>query len=344
MIDLSIIVPLYNTEKYIARCLDSLMNQAIPSDKYEIIVIDDGSKDNGKKVVEKYADQYSQIKLFDQTNQGLSITRNRGIKLAKGKYLYFIDSDDFVSPNSFLKIIEYMNEHDLDIFGFGIVPTKGSTLPSSNFSAASFENLEIYDGPAYINNFNYRNEAVWYIVNREFLNEINLIFTKGFMLADGIFTSKIIYNARRITSIPSGIYGYYQRTGSALNNSNSARNRFLLKSYEWAASEFDRFCKKLSVEKRLDEDGMKRIQDKQQSYVFFLLIRAVKSDLSFGEINELLERLKFSGFYPLTSFIGVDYDKFSYKLLLPILNNKILLLPSIFIYRLIMKSRIFLKI
>ncbi len=146
MIDLSIIVPLYNTEEYIARCLDSLMNQDIPHDKYEIIVINDGSRDNGKKIVEKYASQYAQIKLFDQPNKGLSVTRNRGLKLAQGQYLYFIDSDDFVSPNSFLKIIEFMKKHEVDIFGFGIIPTTCSSLPASNFKDSAFNNLPIYNG------------------------------------------------------------------------------------------------------------------------------------------------------------------------------------------------------
>ncbi|MGB5653390.1 MAG: glycosyltransferase, partial [Robiginitalea sp.] len=183
MIDLSIVVPLYNTEEYIARCLDSLLNQDIPDDKYEIIVINDGSKDNGKQIVEKYANQYAQIKLFDQPNKGLSITRNRGLELAQGQYVYFIDSDDFVSPNSFLRIIEYMKKHDLDIFGFGIIPTTGSSLPASNFGDSTFNNLAIYEGPAYINDFNFRNEAVWYIINKKFLNTINLVFTKGYMLA-----------------------------------------------------------------------------------------------------------------------------------------------------------------
>ncbi len=339
MIDLSIVVPLYNTEEYIARCLDSLLNQDIPDDKYEIIVINDGSKDNGKQIVEKYANQYAQIKLFDQPNKGLSITRNRGLELAQGQYVYFIDSDDFVSPNSLLRIIEYMKKHDLDIFGFGIIPTTGSSLPASNFGDSTFNNLAIYEGPAYINNFNFRNEAVWYIINKKFLNTINLVFTKGYMLADGIFTAEIIYNARRISSIQSNIYGYFQRSESALNTSSAARNRFLFKSYEWAALEFDKFYQRISKEKRVNEIGLKRIENKQRAYVFFLLIRVIKSDMSFSEVNDLVNRLKDHQFYPIGSFLGADYNKFIYRLLLLILNSKTLLFPSVFMYRVVLKSR-----
>jgi glycosyltransferase involved in cell wall biosynthesis len=343
MIDLSIIVPLYNTEKYIARCLDSLLDQDIPDDRFEIIVIDDGSKDNGKQVVEKYAKQYAQVRLFDQPNKGLSAARNRGLELARGNYLYFIDSDDFVAPNSFLKMIEFIKKHNLDIFGFGILPTKGSRLPAPNFTNTTFKDLTIYDGPGYIDTFNFRNEAVWYIIDRKFLNNINLVFTEGYMLADGIFTAELIYKARRITSIPSNIYGYFQRPGSALNTSSSARNRFLFRSYEWAALVFHDFYDKLNKEKRVHEEGLQRIEDKQRSYVFFLLIRVIKSDMSFSEINDLLNRLKSHKSYPIPSFFGTDFNRVTYRLLLPVLNSGILLFPSIFIYRILVKTVKYLK-
>lgn len=335
MIDLSIIVPLYNTEKYIARCLDSLLNQSIPVDRYEILVINDGSPDNGKQLVEKYVSKYSNIKLFDQTNQGLYITRNRGIEIASGKYLYFIDSDDFIAENSLFSIIEYMKEYELDIFGFSIVATSESSLAPMNISKSDLIELEIFDGPTYISQKSFRNEVVWYLVNREFLIKNNMSFRNGHGLEDGIFTAELIYNAKRITSALLKIYGYFQRPESTMHTNNSLRNRHLLKGYEVSAIEFNNFYEHAKKEQKLNDSGLERIKCKQQSYVFFLLIRVVKSDLTFTEINDLLNRLKKLNFYPIRGFPGKDYNGFIYRLLVVILNHRLLLFPATYSFRML---------
>lgn len=335
MIDLSIIVPLYNTEKYIARCLDSLLNQNIPADKYEILVINDGSPDNGKQLVEKYVSEHPNIKLFDQSNKGLYITRNRGIEIASGKYLYFIDSDDFIAANSLSSIIEYMNEYELDIFGFGIVATSESSLKPLNINKSDLKELVILDGPTYISEKSFRNEVVWYLVNREFLIKNNMTFRKGYGLEDGIFTAELIYNAKRITSAALEIYGYFQRPESTMHTNNSARNRHLLKGYEVSAIEFDTFYEHAKKEKKLNDSGLERIKCKQQSYIFFLLIRVVKSDLTFSEISELLNRLKKLNFYPIRGFPGKDYNGLIYRVLVVILNHRFLLFPATYSFRML---------
>ena len=91
----SIVIPVYNVEKLLDRCIKSLLNQTYKD--YELIFIDDGSKDNSLKILEKYK-QNKKIKILTQKNNGPAITRNRGIKLAKGEYIMFVDSDDYVSP------------------------------------------------------------------------------------------------------------------------------------------------------------------------------------------------------------------------------------------------------
>ena len=109
MIQLSIIVPVYNTEKYLSRCLDSLIRQDLSPNEYEIIVINDGSQDNSREIVRDYMSRHPQISFFEQANQGLFETRNVGIDRAKGKYIYFVDSDDFIAPNVMGKIIRFMD-------------------------------------------------------------------------------------------------------------------------------------------------------------------------------------------------------------------------------------------
>lgn len=98
MLKLSIIIPVYNTEKYIKRCLESVCNQDLNKSDYEVIVINDGSPDNSKSIILKQQKIYKNIIYFEQENKGLGAARNAGIRLAQGKYLMFIDSDDFIIP------------------------------------------------------------------------------------------------------------------------------------------------------------------------------------------------------------------------------------------------------
>ena len=103
--DISVIVPAYNAEKYIRPCLDSILNQT--KKEFEIIVVNDGSKDNTLKILNEYKEQYSDIiNVIDQENQGLSVTRNNAIKVAKGKYVVFIDSDDYVKSDMLEKLYD----------------------------------------------------------------------------------------------------------------------------------------------------------------------------------------------------------------------------------------------
>lgn len=112
---LSVIVPVYKVEKYVERCLNSIIAQTFTN--WECIIVDDGSPDNCGKICDEYAQRDSRIKVIHQQNGGLSIARNEGIKLAKGKYLTFIDSDDAIEPDTFLHYMNYINKYDWVMVG-----------------------------------------------------------------------------------------------------------------------------------------------------------------------------------------------------------------------------------
>lgn len=115
MTSITIIVPVYNTENYIETCLKSLISQNL--DNFEIICINDGSTDNSFDILNKYAKHYGNIKILSQQNQGVSIARNNGLKIAKGDYVMFVDSDDWIEKNS-LKIFIMQLFHPNLIFYF----------------------------------------------------------------------------------------------------------------------------------------------------------------------------------------------------------------------------------
>lgn len=116
MKNLSVIIPMYNTQKYISTCLDSLLEQTYKD--FEVVIIDDGSTDKGPDIVKKYIKFDKRIQLFTQKNRGPSVARNRGIELSKGKYLYFLDSDDYINKYTFEKCIYEYENNDIDLITF----------------------------------------------------------------------------------------------------------------------------------------------------------------------------------------------------------------------------------
>ena len=109
---------MYNAEKYIGNCLDSILNSDLPQDQYEVLVIDDGSEDEGTEIVLNYVDKYRNISYLVQENQGQSVARNLGIKSSKGDYVWCIDADDKLAGNELPKVFRVLEEYDdLDILG-----------------------------------------------------------------------------------------------------------------------------------------------------------------------------------------------------------------------------------
>lgn len=332
MIQLSIIVPIYNTENYLGRCLDSLLRQDLSSDKYEIIVINDGSQNNSGEIVKSYNSEYPHISYFEPENQGLFETRNVGITLARGKYIYFVDSDDYISTHVMGKVISFMNKEELDIFGFGIIKTTRSSIPTPLIEE-NLEGITIYNGQTYISKFNFVNESVWLVINLDFLRSHHITYPPGAGFPKGLFTVQLLYHSKRVVVIPDNIYADFQHPSSILYNNSPEQNRNLLKKYESTTDEYMHFRKTIELENTLSTTGLERIRSKSISYIFFMLIRTLKSTLSLKETRQMLRRLRSKNYYPIKGFMGSDYRNNITRLWLFIINNEILFLLFIPVYR-----------
>ena len=117
MVKVSIIVPVYNVEKYLSKCLESLINQTLKD--IEIICVNDGSTDNSLSILKEYANKDSRIKIIDKQNEGVSVARNTGIEVATGEYLIFVDSDDYLVENACEKALNTIEHNNSDICIFG---------------------------------------------------------------------------------------------------------------------------------------------------------------------------------------------------------------------------------
>lgn len=214
MAKISIIVPVYNVEKYLEKCLDSLTNQTIQD--LEFICINDGSTDNSLKILEHYAQTDSRIKIFNQKNAGISVTRNKGIELATGEYIAFCDSDDWVDLDFYEKLYKSATKNNADIASASIIREKKGKAEQYYvykdifISEDYYEKLKLCDIPQY----NY----VWNkIYKTSELKKANIKFEVGLTYEDIAFTPQVLYHLKKLVTVPDTYIHYFYREGSIVH-------------------------------------------------------------------------------------------------------------------------------
>ena len=217
---LSIIVPVYNTEAYVAKCLDSLIEPDLGG--YEIIAVNDGSTDKSGEVVRRYEERYPDlVKVAETPNGGLSHARNVGIDASRADYLLFIDSDDFVSDHAVCEILQVL-EQDMDIAVFDFVHVNESGEVTASFDGSGrTEAFTLEEYPEFL--FCPHN-AVNKIWKRSLFTEHGIRFAEGLWYEDLATSPKLYPLAQRILPVHRTWYRYLQRQGSITNNRSTARN------------------------------------------------------------------------------------------------------------------------
>ena len=229
---LSIIVPVYNVADYLPKCLDSLLAQNLPQNEYEIIVVNDGSTDNSADIAQQYADKYTNITLINQANQGLSGARNAGIKCAKGDYIQFVDSDDYLEDNVLGGLMKQVENDDLDVlrFNYENVNDKGDVI-NPNKDPKHFVDFsnEVLDGLTFLNQrLGPACYAVQFIIKKELLIDNNIIFKSGIYFEDVEWTPRMLLKAGRVASTGAVVYYYLVREGSITKAVNKDKQRKVL--------------------------------------------------------------------------------------------------------------------
>lgn len=215
MIKLSIVVPIYNVEEYLEECLNSIINQTIKD--IEIILINDGSTDSSKDIANKFIEKDNRFVLINQKNKGLSATRNLGIRIAKGKYIYFIDSDDFIIENNNLKeMIDLLEKYNSDILVGRMVRVYKNKDNVLDGKYLELFNTDICTTKKYLKVGAKHNIApcCMYMYSRNLLVDNNIRFKGGFLHEDEDFTPRVLLKTEKISIYNKGFYGYRQRENS----------------------------------------------------------------------------------------------------------------------------------
>lgn len=214
MIKYSFIVPVYNTEKYLKKCLDSLVNQTLK--EFEIIIVNDGSTDKSSEIISKYIEKYSNMKLIEQKNVGLSMARNNGVKKAQGEYLIFVDSDDYVELDLLKRIDE--NIEDVDVLRFQIYEEDESYKNKVKVEEVPFDMVDGKTAIKLITNYKYVEPAWCYVYRKEYYIKNKFNFKKGVYHEDFGLIPYVIYKAGKVKSIDYAGYHYISRSGSIINS------------------------------------------------------------------------------------------------------------------------------
>lgn len=248
----SVIIPLYNVEKYIENCLVSLENQEYKI--FEVIIINDGSTDNSADLVKAYMQRSDlNISLIEQKNAGVSAARNKGIENSKGKYICFIDSDDMVTPNYLSEMHEIIlnNKSDLVICGLKTL----DEYKQSNINAPIKLDVENMNSLTGLERFLHRKICPGVgslLIKAELISKNNLKFTEGYRYSEDIeFIYKLLSNSQRISHTKQQLYLYRVRNDSVMSTVDSKRKdgyelmkgleEYFSENYPDFSAEFNKF-------------------------------------------------------------------------------------------------------
>lgn len=226
---LSIVVPIYNVERYLHKCVDSLLNQDLYN--YEIILVDDGSPDACPQICDDYAAVHENIRVVHRENGGLSAARNSGIEVAQGEYIMFVDSDDYIEPNVLKGLLAQIERDNLDVLRFRLQyvnpqyevynPYKSNPFKGNDYSE------EPIDGVSFLNSrMNTQCYAVMFIILRSLLD--GCLFTEGIYFEDTDWTPRMLCKAKRVASTNTIVYNYLMREGSITNAVNRSKQKKVL--------------------------------------------------------------------------------------------------------------------
>lgn len=225
MINISIIIPIYNVEKYIEKCISSVYNQGLVESEFEVIVVDDESPDNSLQLAMSITKGKTNVKFISQQNQGLGGARNTGIRNASGKYILFLDSDDWLVANSLKNAIDLAIKYDLDILEFaaqGIDANNRITYQVKNKTKLYFS------GYSYYREIQGMNSACNKLYRHKFIKGNEISFLEKTYIEDFEFNSRCFSHARKIMATDLLVGQFFQSSNSITRNTDSNKRSRML--------------------------------------------------------------------------------------------------------------------
>ena len=229
---ISVIVPVYKVEKYLKRCVDSILAQTYPC--LEVILVDDGSPDGCPAICDEYAREDRRVRVIHKENGGLSDARNAGIDAAKGNFLGFIDSDDYVHPRFYELLLQALKEEGADIAGCdvkkiyetGTVEEEEKEAVRSEIYSGREATANLYDAQLYL-----RSVVIWNkLYKKELFKDVR--FPKGKLHEDEFTSYRLLYQSKSVVYIDRAYYFYFQREDGIMGQKQKKISPVALEAYE----------------------------------------------------------------------------------------------------------------
>lgn len=321
---------MYNAAQFFEQCLLSILEQNILLSDYEIIIINDGSTDNSLEIAESFAKKHKNIAIYSQKNSGVSITRNRGIELAKGEYIWFIDGDDLIVPNVALDLYNIASENNLDALEFKFIRTKSRNKIRALKKPLSTYPIVVENGKDFVGSHNFGDSCCAYLWRTTFLKNSNIRFIPNRIIEDMTFNAEILPTTKRAAFLPVYIYRYVINPKSLWTNTAPIAFRKSIDDFvHMTIYYFENMkkWKKRGVNTRF-------MEKKKLSNQFNIAKRMAVSDLSFKQMEKYKALLKDHQLYPFPNETG---NKPMSKVLIYFFNRKYLFYPYIFLLRMLKK-------
>ncbi len=225
---ISVIIPIYNVEKYLRRCLDSVLNQTFTD--WQAICVNDGSPDNSDKILDEYAKKDSRFKVIHKDNQGVSRARNVGIENAEGEFIHFLDADDWIDADFYAHAIAVANDTQADMVVVGFVSDNKYTKPIVYKTVKVLRTIK----QKVLGTFALTDSYVWrYLFNTDFVRKNNMMFDTNLIAQeDTLFVLNAIEKSNAIAVVPWVNYHYMFNENSALNSRNEEHHKKVKQQYK----------------------------------------------------------------------------------------------------------------
>lgn len=299
---LTYILPVYNTERYVLRALQSIVDQQLEPAQYEVLVVDDGSTDSSRSMVESFSQDHPQVKLLSQPNAGVSAARNLAMDKARGRYLMFVDSDDYLNGDVMSALLHRAMDNDLDVlsFNYSCKDTQGNDL--SHTRDDNYATTGAITGPEFLTAHS-MTPYVWrFLLRRDYLLRNSWRFDPSLIVCeDGSLIAKFLLNAPRMAHDDSVAYCYVKRDDSAMHNPDPDHLRRRIFSQVDAAASIHAtardYEKATGLKAPASVDGLRNV------YLYFSMTKA----LVCGIVSEVVERIRQAGLYPFPC-VGQESD------------------------------------
>jgi len=303
---LTIVIPVYNTEKFVGRAIESVSH--FENINYEILCVNDGSTDNSLAVLKDYSGKLNNLRVISQENQGLSGARNTGIKNAKGKFILFLDADDWliVTSEKLQRIFNDIKENNIQVYGYNVNYYNDEFKFIGSRAKHPIPYNKIATGIDFLNGGYQPSSACLFIYNKEHLIRNNLFFYPKITQQDVEFTTRLMLVSSKVKFVDEKLYAYYRHEGSITMPETLKGKKKYLKDSVLVAYNIRK-----NVDTKMATEVIKTIEKNYNSVIWNLLWRFYQkpAEVDYEFKLKCLQELKAKKLYPIKGALKTSFQR-----------------------------------